>query len=345
MSGRVRKQSDCPVGKQGPMRATLPVSSVMKQSGGLKKNAANSPTLSPTNAWRRISPDHALSGQRSPGAVNYKGKGRFGASVIRRTASLDTLYHKGQWSRDYYLHAGQLQVDKSTQTDDGGGASGRSSRSSDDDKLDRFLRSRLQRPHKPSASGDYSSHSMSTALWSRFGGGSVPLRAAQSSVEGLNQEIERLVLYPASGTQTPHLDRLRDKVTPEGHRAPLAELLRRSVNTQTPHDLCHTAHSSDPPSRGSLSSGGSAELLATGGSVCSSPDLDGSKLGTSPQINRFLAREPPDGCEKVNLKAGEGAFSESVSVMKPTVPGFTLRPSLGSAFQPLQPAPPPEPPH
>lgn len=47
---------------------------------------------------------------------------------------------------------------------------------------------------------------------SRFGSGSVPLRAARSSVEGLNQEIERLVLYPASGTQTPHLDRLRDKV-------------------------------------------------------------------------------------------------------------------------------------
>lgn len=73
MSGRVRKQVDCPVAKQGPMRATLPVSSVMKQSGGLKKNASNSPTLSPTNVWPRISPDHALSGQRSPGAVNYKG--------------------------------------------------------------------------------------------------------------------------------------------------------------------------------------------------------------------------------------------------------------------------------
>ncbi|XP_050350483.1 protein FAM117B-like isoform X1 [Nymphalis io] len=344
MSGRVRKQSDCPVGKQGPMRATLPVSSVMKQSGGFKKNAANSPTLSPTNVWRRISPDHALSGQRSPGAVNYKGKGRFGSNVIRRTASLDTLYHKGQWPRDYYLHAGQLQVDKSTQTDDGGGLSGRSSRGSDDDKLDRFiLRSRLQRPHKTAASGEYSTHSMSPGFWSRFGSGGVPLRAARSSVEGLNQEIERLVLCPASGTQTPHLDRLRDKVTPEGHRAPLAELLRRSVNTQTPHDLCHTAHSSDPPSRGSLSSAGSAELLAAGGSVCSSPDLDGSKLGTSPQINRFLAREPPDGCEKVNLKAGEGAYTEPISVMKPTVHGFTLRPSLGSAFQPLQPAPPAEP--
>nr|XP_032517301.1 protein FAM117B-like [Danaus plexippus plexippus] len=313
MSGRVRKQSDCPVGKQGPMRATLPVSSVMK-GGSLKKNAANSPTLSPTNLWRRISPDHALSGQRSPGAVNYKGKGRFGSNVIRRTASLDTLYHKGQWPRDFYFHAGQLQVDKSTQTDDGGGVSGRSSRGSDDDKFDRFLRSRLQRPHKPSASGDYSSHSMSPGLWCRFGTGSVSLRPARSSK-----------LY----------------VTPEGHRAPLAELLRRSVNTQTPHDLCHTAHSSDPPSRGSLSSAGSAELLATGGSVCSSPDLDGSKLGTSPQINRFLAREPPDGCEKVNLKAGEGSYSEAISVMKPAVPAFTLRPSLGSAFQPLNPLHPP----
>ena len=45
----------------------------------------------------------------------FVGKGRFGSNVIRRTASLDTLYHKGQWPRDYYLHAGQLQVDKSTQ--------------------------------------------------------------------------------------------------------------------------------------------------------------------------------------------------------------------------------------
>lgn len=45
----------------------------------------------------------------------FLGKGRFGSNAIRRTASLDTLYHKGQWPRDYYFHAGQLQVDKSTQ--------------------------------------------------------------------------------------------------------------------------------------------------------------------------------------------------------------------------------------
>ena len=31
----------------------------------------------------------------------------------------------------------------------------------------------------------------------------------------------------------------------------------------------------------------------------------GSGLGTSPRVSRFLCREPPDGCEKVTLKAIE----------------------------------------
>lgn len=52
----------------------------------------------------------------------------------------------------------------SLQTDDGGGTSGRSSRGSDDDKLDRFLRIRLQRPHKPCGSGDSSTHAVSSNL-------------------------------------------------------------------------------------------------------------------------------------------------------------------------------------
>ena len=43
-------------------------------------------------------------------------------------------------------------------------------------------------------------------------------------------------------------------------------------------------------------------ILLTVGSGDSSPDRDAGKLGTSPHINKFLAREPPDGCEKVNLK-------------------------------------------
>lgn len=33
-----------------------------------------------------------------------------------------------------------------------------------------------------------------------------------------------------------------------------------------------------------------------------SPDVDSTnKLATSPQINKFLTREPPDGCEKVKI--------------------------------------------
>lgn len=45
-----------------------------------------------------------------------------------------------------------------------------------------------------------------------------------------------------------------------------------------------------------------------GGSRGSTPEQDREgRLGTSPHINRFLAREPPDGCEKVNLKFVEDA--------------------------------------
>jgi len=37
-----------------------------------------------------------------------------------------------------------------------------------------------------------------------------------------------------------------------------------------------------------------------GGSTGSSPEPH--RLGTSPHINKFLAREPPDGCEKISTK-------------------------------------------
>ncbi|CAG2067583.1 unnamed protein product [Timema podura] len=62
--------------------------------------------------------------------------------------------------------------------------------------------------------------------------GGVP-RPMRSSVEGLNQEIERLVLIETEQSDSKYGT---GQVTPEGHRAPLADLLRstRSVNTQTP---------------------------------------------------------------------------------------------------------------
>ncbi|EEC12395.1 hypothetical protein IscW_ISCW009582 [Ixodes scapularis] len=66
-----------------------------------------------------------------------------------------------------------------------------------------------------------------------------------------------------------------------------------------------------------------------------------SKLGTSPRINKFLAREPPDGCEKVKI-IDEGrkhttvpmAGDASDSISKPNSQ-FVLRPSQRSAFCPL----------
>lgn len=72
-------------------------------------------------------------------------------------------------------------------------------------------------------------------------------------------------------------------------------------------------------------------------SCCSSPD-DGTRPGTSPCINRFLAREPPDGCEKVNMRLEEArrAARENLPPLKPIIMCSIFKPSLGSAFQPLQ---------
>lgn len=39
-----------------------------------------------------------------------------GSNVIRRTASLDTIYLKGQWPKEsFYMYCGHLLVDKATQ--------------------------------------------------------------------------------------------------------------------------------------------------------------------------------------------------------------------------------------
>lgn len=58
----------------------------------------------------------------------------------------------------------------------------------------------------------------------------------------------------------------------------------RSVNTQTP--LGDTLSSDD-------------------GSQSTSPDEGAAATSASPRINKFLAREPPDGCEKVKTLHAE----------------------------------------
>lgn len=68
MSNRVRK-SDGP-SKMGPMKATLPMASLLRGSIQCGSNV-NSGVISP---MRHVSPEHAICGHRSPGALNYKGK-------------------------------------------------------------------------------------------------------------------------------------------------------------------------------------------------------------------------------------------------------------------------------
>ncbi|KAK2587596.1 hypothetical protein KPH14_003723 [Odynerus spinipes] len=393
MSGsqRMRKSSPCSTSKQGPMRATLPVSSLLRQSrqgSSLRKSNSNSPTVSPPNAntWRtRISPEtSASSGQRSPGSLSYKAKsktlsGRCSESLsgnqnIRRTASLDTIYLKGQWPRDtYYMHSSLLVVDKSTQTEEWSIEPRKmhtrhsTEQSTTDEKLEKYFRHRLQRTNKESTSsrertaafglimpggpppalpGDHTvllpSIASQTSIYNQFSLNtkaspmSIPVKPMRppmrSSIEGLNQEIEGLVLKSSINTNDPDhpvedkYARYREQITPEGHRAPLADLLRatRSVNTQTP--------ATDLPS----------SSYSSGGSRGSTPEQDREgRLGTSPHINRFLAREPPDGCEKVNLKFVEDTRRPMIDLSKldycpkPCV-SFQLKPSLGSAFLPLQ---------
>ncbi|KAH1003319.1 hypothetical protein HUJ05_011247 [Dendroctonus ponderosae] len=267
-------------GKQGPLKATIPFSGVVK-SGSPHAPPVSAPRLS----WKTsgASPDH-VSGQRSPGASCHKGRekvsGGAALKTMRRTASLDTVYLKGQWPKDrlHWSHLGPLE---------------------DCEWCDRAKGRGLQE------------HSPQTASC---------LLGLRSSVEGLNQEIERLVLRTGADARLP---------TPEGHRAPLAEMLQsRSADTQTPQDF------------GNDSSSGS------------SPDTE-TKLGTSPRINRFLAREPPDGCEKVGSGTAHPsplasccnqvrlkALDERTDLLLDSAPqpsSFKLRPSLGSAFQILSP--------
>lgn len=409
------------------MRATLPMSSLLRQGSNLRKSKSNSPTLSPTSAWKTvISPDASLSGQRSPGSLSYKAKSKTlsarssnsfsGGNVIRRTASLDTIYLKGQWPRETFYN--YLLVDKSTQTEEWTSEQRKSHRyqesSGNEDKLEKYIRHRLQRSNKespssrertaafglilqPMATTPTSASIPTAALTVQSGGESphgavllpstgtnttsspssassataiaashskavpvnipvkplVPRPPMRNSIEGLNQEIERLVLK-ASGAQDAEREEEKTyQATPEGHRAPLADLLRstRSVNTQTPAggDFTGSSQSSGPPSRESFSplipgvmdiSRPSSDLQ--GGSRSSSPDQEAGRLGTSPHINKFLAREPPDGCEKVNLKFVEDTRRPMIDLseldycpLKPCVT-FQLKPSLGSAFLPLQ---------
>ncbi|XP_059476402.1 protein FAM117B-like [Neocloeon triangulifer] len=361
-----------PTKGNGPIRATLPMASLLRHNCIKLVSPCSSPVWSASAA--KVCPADALlcSGQRSPGAFNHP-KTNTG-KIMRRTASLDAIYLKGQWPPEgLRMYCGHILVDKATQTsEDWICEQKRPSRFVDsyDDKLEKYIRHRLQQKGSSSRergsplAADHSvlSSSQLNSVCSPVlpssptlsPASAIPIPSAskpavprmRNSIEGLNQEIERLVLKTDEDL---HQD--EDKAcqaTPDGHKAPLAEMLRstRSVNTQTP--AFDSTPSSGPPSCGSISPVvlGCMEFSrptsgARGGSTGSSPELH--RLGTSPHINRFCAREPPDGCEKISTKVliedknRRPALDISKMDFGPLKPSatFQLRPSLGSAFQPL----------
>ncbi|RZC32163.1 uncharacterized protein BDFB_000792 [Asbolus verrucosus] len=139
---------------------------------------------------------------------------------------------------------------------------------------------------------------------------SVPPKSSRSSEEGLNQEIEQYAVNLAES----QCDRLKEPI-PEGRKAPVAELIREGPYSRTHHQAGNQNSSED--------------------SQGSSPDQDRMLSGSSPQINRFSSRAPPDGCERV--------LSKSVPILRP-IPRevvshpntlFTLKPSSHSAFESL----------
>lgn len=215
----------------------------------------------------------------------------------------------------------------------------------------------------------------------------------RNSVEGLNQEIEKLVLKGISGNDE-DIERPIDEPTPDGHRAPIADLLRhttRNVDTQTPsgasnfcpsevsggggggggedqksNSNCNSSNNSSVVSSQSVSPASSLILEAftldtsrpnssqndadvhcqdsapqfgkDDSSQSASPEPSDVQLGTSPAINKFLAREPPDGCERVKI-VEESRKSQAVpfdqpAYCRPKPSNAVFKPSLSSAFYP-----------
>lgn len=302
--------------------------------------------------------------------------------LMRRTASLDAICLTAQWPRDLHSYCGRPMVDRATQTPDDWKEVERikfvqkKATLPPGDSLEmKYIRQRLQRtaqggrtsPRWSPVQGDHQlglaalSPPPSPSVAPPPPSGPIPIQQPRpgrtppggprmrNSVEGLNQEIERLVLKGISGAGTENeaeLERVMGP-TPEGHRAPIAELFHStccSVDTQTPSGSDGSNGFLDSSSRHGSSRPDSLECDKS-----ASPDLEvsghTSKLGTSPQINKFLTREPPDGCEKVKIidegrkpptspmAGGDGPGSEG-AVLKPSSQ-FVLRPSQSSAFCPL----------
>nr|XP_023013974.1 uncharacterized protein LOC111503796 isoform X4 [Leptinotarsa decemlineata] len=220
-------KSSCNLAKHGPMKATIPLASLMKQSNSGCESSASTATFSSIYSWRNRSDP---SGQRSPGSSSYKERIKplhlFGS--IRRSVSLDTIYLKGNWPGRSYWFARALQVDKATQTDES-------------DCLDVLCIPDSGR----------TTDLCQTSFISPTTIKPLPKPCFRSSAEDLNREIETIVQRSDRDyySTRPLHSGIFYHEAPDGHRAPLADLLCKkwrscSVNTQTPGGYSSTSHSS-----------------------------------------------------------------------------------------------------
>ncbi|KAM9828610.1 protein FAM117B isoform 2-T2 [Syngnathus typhle] len=178
----------------------------------------------------------------------------------------------------------------------------------------------------------------------------------RNSVEGLNQEIERIIIR-----DTPEKDEaIAPQDVPDGHRAPPPVPPRRSsstrsIDTQTPSGggLSGSNSSSRPDSISPSYLTVLNDAVGGGGSPYEDKELGPCsplpKYAASPRPNNSYTfkREPPEGCEKVRVS------EESLPKSLQQVPPFlcpdrnkvNFIPNSGSAFclvsilKPLLPAP------
>lgn len=231
MSSRVRKPIKATLPMPSLLKSGTIISSTSRSGSGNNSSLVSPPRhISPDHSLL------LSGGHRSPGALNYKGKSHnhhqtsdITGQCIRRTASLDALYMRPTWNS---IPTTILHLDKSTQTDEDlsyysefdrtkiiieslppqipnnnqNMTAQSSSQSTPDLKIEKIIRQR-QRIQR-SGGGIGGEHSVSSQTLSPVHTKASPvlipprtcppahMRPMRSSVEGLNQEIEKLVLIP-----------------------------------------------------------------------------------------------------------------------------------------------------
>ncbi|XP_067844223.1 protein FAM117B-like isoform X1 [Heptranchias perlo] len=345
------------------------------------------PGTDSSRARHRKSPEHKGSPERkSPNSPICKVERSRQPLVspsnnIRRTSSLDTLaapYLTGQWPRDVHCHSAPCMRDKATQTPSAWaeescekkkGSHKRSASWGSNDQLKEIakLRQQLQRSKQSSR------HHRDKERQSPFHGNHAAINQLQgpipktvlipvaipiskstvsrfrNSVEGLNQEIERIIIKE-SGDKEEQMMIPQD--TPDGHRAPFPIQQRssstRSIDTQTPSGMDRSSTSSSrsqsvSPTFLTIANEGSGEspcytedLLTDGREKESGTSSPLPKYASSPKPNNSydFKREPPEGCERVK------AFEETSPKQLHEIPHFfcpdknkvNFIPKSGSAF-------------